>query len=420
MSFQHFYQSGRLSQYVLWLACLAGIAGLLCSRALVALSPVAGVVAVAANPNIREGMRHYARNGAALRAAALYVLLLVSAFYTVDWVDWRHETYRVLPWLVVPLAFTAAVPLNGKQRLTVGCFFIIATALLGGATLGQYLLDPAAANAAFGLGQSLPAVTGVTHIPFSVMLILAMWGAWHLALHPRMKKAARLGLAFVVVLIVVVVHVLAYRTGLLVLYLTLAIETLRLVFRRRIWLGLSLAGALVVVPWLAFTFLPPVRERVGITFYDVIQYRQGHDINELSLARRLAAWQSALVVAQSSPWLGVGPADVKDALMRQYEWHDYGVRPENRIMIHNQYLHYLVGGGILGLSLWLLLLVWPLAQPATRRNPYIRSFLLVMAGAMLVDSLLQVQISFNLFVFGYSFLVVAAERRLTAPLRLSA
>ena len=66
-------------------------------------------------------------------------------------------------------------------------------------------------------------------------------------------------------------------------------------------------------------------------------------------------------------------------------------------------------------ALWLLLLARPLVQPAARHNPYIRTFLLTMATAMLVDSLLEVQIGYNLFVFGYGFLVVAAGRQRLKP-----
>ena len=97
--------------------------------------------------------------------------------------------------------------------------------------------------------------------------------------------------------------------------------------------------------------------------------------------------------------------------MQQYEWRDFGLEPANRVMIHNQYLHYLVGSGIIGLFLWLLALLSPLAQPSLRKNPYVIHFLVVMGTGMLVDSLLELQIGFNLFVFLYSFLVVAGERR---------
>jgi O-antigen ligase len=70
-----------------------------------------------------------------------------------------------------------------------------------------------------------------------------------------------------------------------------------------------------------------------------------------------------------------------------------------------------VGSGILGLFFWLLVLLGPLAQPALRKNPYVIHFLAVMGTGMLVDSLLELQIGFNLFVFLYSFLLVAGERR---------
>lgn len=408
---QLLYRGGQLSQHLLWLACGTGVVGLLGSRALVALSPVVGVGAVLLNPNWRAGLRHYFRNGAARRAALLYALLLVSTFYTTDWAEWRHEIYRCLPWLAVPLAFTAAVPLSARQRLAAGSLFVLGTALVGLGTLGQYLLNPAAANEAFGLSRNLPSITGVAHISFSVMLALACFGGLHLRRDPLASLWLRRALALAAGVGVVALHVLAYRTGLLALYFTLLVEAFRLLFRRRLRRGLGLLLTMAGVATLAYQTLEPVRRRVGVTVYDIDQFEKGGDINEYSLARRLAAWQSAVLIVGENPWLGVGLADAKAAMRRQYDWRDYGVRPQNRIMIHNQYLHFLVGAGVLGLGLWLLLLGWPLLQPAPRRNPYIRSFLLVMAAAMLADSLLQVQIGYNLFVFGYGFLIVATERR---------
>lgn len=396
---------------MLWLACGAGVVGLLWSRALVALSPAAGVLAALLNPHLRAGLRLYLHNGAAQRAAALYGLLLFSAFYTSEWDVWRHETYRLLPWLAVPLAFTVATPLTSQQRLVIGSSFVLGIALVGLATLAQYLLDPAAANLTFGLGQSMPSITQIFHIHFAIMLVLAFFGGLYLRREALAGPWLRGALLLAAVVVVVVLHVLAYRTGLLAFYLVLLMEAMRLVFRRQLWLGFGLLLVLVVAPWVAYRTLGPVRERVGATLYDVSQFEQGGDINTYSISRRLAAWQSALDVARQDLWLGVGPADTKAAMMHQYDWRDYGVQYQNRAMIHNQYLHFLVGGGVLGLLLWLLLLVWPLMQPAARRNPYIRSFLFVMAVAMLVDSLLEVQIGYNLFVFGYGFLVVAAERQ---------
>jgi O-antigen ligase len=414
-SFRQLYHSGRLSQYLLWLACGAGVAGLLASRALVALSPVAGVLAALANPRLRPEWRSYLRNGAAMRAAALYLLYVLSGFYTSNWPTWRHEVFRLLPWIGVPLAFAVAVPLTAGQRRAIGAFFVLGTAAVGLATLGQYFLDPAAANEAIMFSQTMPAITGIFHIHFSVMLALAFFLGLLLRRSLPAGHRLRLPLLLAAVAAALTIHLLAYRTGLLVFYLVLLVEVLQLLWHRRVVLAGAFLLALLAGPWLAYHTLEPVRQRVSATIWDVEQFAYGNDINEASLSRRFAAWQTAAEIVKQHPLLGVGPADAYDEMMKQYDWHDFGLLPANRVMIHNQYLHYLVGSGLLGLLLWLLLLLGPLVKPRPRRNPYIWHFLLILGTAMLGDSLLELQTGFNLFVFGYGFLVVAAERGRATP-----
>ena len=405
------YASGRLSQHLLFLAALLGVAGLLAARFLVALAPVVGVLAALANPALRHEWRNYFRNGAARRAAALVVFLLLSGFYTSEWAVWRHELFRSLTWLGVPLAFAVAVPLAGGQRRAVGAFFVLGTAAVGLATLGQYLRDPAAADLAIAIGQNMPAVTGLFHISFGVMLASAFFWGLRLRQHPPARpwlRGALLGAAGAAVL---VLHVLAYRTGLLVLYAGLLAHVPGLLRRRRLALALALLAALALAPWVAYRTLPSVRERAKATVWDVQQYQLGHDINHYSLARRLAALESASHLVGQHWLLGVGPADTHAALMQQYAWKDFGLLPQNRVDVHNQYLEALLGGGLVGLGLWLAVLFWPLTQAWARRDGYLRAFIVTQATVMLTADVLSLQIGLNMFVFGYGFLVVAGERR---------
>ncbi|GAC1587085.1 MAG: hypothetical protein NVS3B25_02730 [Hymenobacter sp.] len=406
-----YYVTGRLSQHLLWLACLAGVAGLLAARALVALAPVVGVLAVLANPQWRRDLPRYFRNGAAMRAAALVAFLALSGLYTSAWPTWRHELFRSLPWLGVPLVFTLAVPLGGRQRLAVGSLFVLGTAAVGGATLGQYLLDPAAANEAIRIGQNMPPITHVFHISFGVMLALAFFWGLLLRRSPLAGPVLRTALLGAAVLAALTLHVLAYRTGLLVFYAGLLAYAGRLLARRHLGWGLGLLGLLAFSPWLAYHSLESVRQRANSTLWDVQQFTYGHDINDYSLARRLAAMETAGAVIGQHWLLGVGPADTRAAMMEQYERKDFGLRPANRIEVHNQYLQALLGGGLPGLALLLAVLFWPLTQPWARRQPAIGLFLLIQATAMLVDAVLDLQIGLNLFIFGYGFLVVAGERR---------
>jgi O-antigen ligase len=409
----HYYFSGRLSQYLLWLAALAGVVGLLAARSLVAIAPIVGVIAALANPNLRRDLPLYFRNGAAMRAAALVVFLLITGLYTSEWAVWRHELYRYLTWLAVPLAFTLAVPLTRWQRLTVSSFFVLGTAAVGLATLGQYLLDPARANEAIRIGQNMQAITRIFHIPFGVMLAQAFF--WGLllrrdALAGPVLRWALVGAAGGAAL---TLHVLAYRTGLLALYAGLLAYAAWLLARRHRAIGLGLVLLVAAGPWLAYQSLHSVRQRWGATLWDVEQYTQGHDINNYSLARRLAAIETAGAVIGQHWLAGVAPADTHAALMAQYQWHDFGLKPANRVEVHNQYLEALLGGGIIGLALLLALLFWPLTRRPMRGDPAICCFIVVQATAMLVVDSFSLQIGLNLFVFGYGFLIVARERKVS-------
>ncbi|MBC6612068.1 O-antigen ligase family protein [Hymenobacter sp. BT507] len=408
---KYFYQQGLLSQYLLLLACLAGVAGLLASRALVAISPVVGVVAALTNPTLRAAVPVWLRNQSAWWLASLYALLLCSGLYTSAWAVWRHELYRKLPFLAIPLAFALAVPLRPRQRYWVGVAFTVGITAIGLATAGRYWLSPSNGNEELREATNLQSVTGIFHIHFGVMLAMAC--AFGVLLGQNARTLGSRWLLWISAFIsALILHVLVYRTGLLAFYAMLSCNTLRLLASRRWWkLGVVLLVLLVAAPVAAYYTIPSVSRQIADSQYDIEQFDWKEDINNYSLAKRLAAWHTATAVARNNPWLGVGAADATDEMMMQYSLHSFGLLPINRVMVHNQYLHFLLSGGFLGLALWLLVLLGPLAQPALRRNPYVYNFLLIQGAAMLVDSLLEIQISFNLFVFCYGFLLVATERQ---------
>ncbi|HEX8424687.1 O-antigen ligase family protein [Hymenobacter sp.] len=412
-----YYSSGRLSQHLLWLASLAGVVGLLAARAFVALSPVVGVLAVLANPDLRRELPNYYRNGAAMRAAAFVGFLLLSSVYTSEWAIWRHEVFRSLPWLAVPLAFTLAVPLTGKQRLTVGSLFVLGSGAIGLGTLIKYLLDPVSANAAIGIGQNMQAITGVFHVSFGVMLAQSFFWGLILCRHPLAGALLRKALLAAVCVSILTLHILAYRTGLLVLYVGLLGHALWLLSRKSFLLGFGVLLLLAIGPCLAYYSLESVRERTYASIWDVQQFMHGSDINKYSLARRLAAVETASVVIKDNWLVGVGPADTHAAMMEQYSWKDFGLLPANRVEVHNQYLYALLGGGLIGLTLWLAILFWPLTRAQARRNYAICFFILTQATVMMVADMLSLQIGLNLFVFGYGFLVVTEEAKSRRQLR---
>jgi O-antigen ligase len=293
----------------------------------------------------------------------------------------------------------------------VGVLLVLGTAAVGLATVIKYWLDPASGNQAIHIGQNVRAVTGIFHIFFGVLL--AMSAFWGVVMARREPGSLLLRGALVAGALVatVALHVLAYRTGLLVFYGGLLACAVGLLLRRNLGWGLGLLLLLAVGPRLAYTQLESVRVRVNATLHDVEQFEEGRDINNLSLSQRLTAMQASLAVIRRHWLLGVGPADTHAAMRDQYGWQSYGLVRANQPDVHSQYLETLLGGGVVGLSLWLAIVFWPLTKAWARRDPYLCLFILLQALSMLVTDVLSLQTGLNLFVFGYGFLVVAGERR---------
>lgn len=412
LQLRQWYRSGLVSQYVLFLACVLAVIGLLASRALVALSPVVSIGAVVCNPDWRTAIPGWLRNRSAWWLAALYAMLLLSGLNTSNWLEWRHELFRQLPLLGVPLAFALAHPLTYTQRRSIGLLFVSATALVGLFTVIHYWQLPEPVLDDLHENSDFQSVTGVFHIHFGLMLALASCIGILMARRSQRGSVYQWLLWSGAFMCLFVLHALVYRTGLLAFYSAILVNgAIQLIIHRRWFLGGTLLLVLTIGPITLYHMSETISRRVHTSLYDLEQYTRGYDINDYSLSQRIAAWETALVVTRQQPVIGVGPADTYDAMMHQYSVHSYGLRPENWIMIHNQYLHFLVSNGLIGLAVGLLLLLGPLAQPALCRNPYVYNFLLIQGVAMLVDSLLQLQISFNLFVFFYGFLLVASERR---------
>jgi O-antigen ligase len=393
-------------------------------RALISLAPLALLAAALLNHDRKLHWRAYCRNPVALVPLALYGWLLLSGFITEDFSEWRHQLFRQLLLLAVPLAVALAPPLAGRHRAALGAGWLGAGVLVAGATLVHYFRHRAAIEESFSRSKNLAAITGVGHIYFGVMLAVAALYGLELAMgragnwHPRYRLAAAVGGG----VCVGTMHLLAYRTGLLALYVALGVSGLRLlVVRRRYVLGVLLLLCVAVAPIAAYHTMEGVRRRVAQTQDDLLRFQTGQDINDYSLSQRLAAWATAGELVRTHWLLGVGSGDVPLEMKRQYERRSFGLVLENQKLPHNQYLHHLLGGGVVALVLLLLLFILPLATGPAYQDPCLRHFLIAYGAALCFDSMFEVQYGFNPFMLNYAILVVGPwQRRIVAKLQDSA
>ena len=396
-------------------SCAVYLLGLLLNaRAIASLAPLALLLAGAVQPGARSRLRLIRYNGPALMLMAIYPMLLVSGLWSEDLKEWRHVVTRYLPFLAVPLAFCMARPLTTRQRYGLGLLFVMATTAVALGTVIQFLLNYQTESDRISRSQNITAITGVFHIHFGIMIGLASFFAWALARaaaaygqpwRARLLRATAVGLALAL-------HLLAYRTGLLVFYALIVVIAIRtLVLERRYAVGVLLLLLLILAPALAYMTLEPVMRRVENTRYDLNRFLNGEDINHYSLAQRLAAWTNAATLIRQHWAIGVGPADIPLEMERQYERRSFGLAPENRVLLHNQYLFALLSLGVVGLA-WLLgLLFVPLTHRAVRQDFCAVVFLCGIAAAMLVDTPFSLHIGLHLFLSLYALLLVGPRHR---------
>ncbi|MBC7446776.1 MAG: O-antigen ligase family protein [Hymenobacteraceae bacterium] len=404
----------ELALPVLGFGCAVYVVGLFTSRALISLSPLLLVLAALLNQTRARGWRAYWRNPAALVPAALYALVVVSVVITTDMAEWRHQVFRQLPLVVVPLAVAVAPPLPARYRAALAAWWLLVGTTVAAATLVHFLRHRAAIEEAISRSKTQTALTGIGHIYFGVMLALcAMYGLEIASSTSRARATGvRVAAGLAALLCAATMHLLAYRTGLVALYGALAVSVVQtLIVRRQLIVGFLMVLGLLAAPVVAYYALPSVRLRVAQTLDDLRRYQSGQDINEYSLSQRLAAWSTAGTLARQHWLVGVGQADVQLVMREQYARRSFGLRTENQIPPHNQYLQYLLGGGVLTVALLLTWLLLPTLAGPTRSDPFVRHLAATVGFALFFDSMLEVQYGLHPFVLHYAVLVVGPWQR---------
>lgn len=111
--------------------------------------------------------------------------------------------------------------------------------------------------------------------------------------------------------LLVFIHVLSVRSGLLVLYLALLVWLLRYVFLTRRWaVAAALGIMLVLLPAAAYQTFPSFRNKLAYARWDLLQHQQGTGAN-YSDSDRLTSWKAGWEVGKKNPLFGVGAGDLK-------------------------------------------------------------------------------------------------------------
>jgi O-antigen ligase len=379
---------------------IAGMwAGLLWSRALLSIS-MAAFILFAAYLLIREwsvGTRMPDLFRPSLML--LFIVPLVSGFWSDDRSEWLKAMQVKLPLLLLPIVCPALALMSpiAQKKL----FYLLGLMLLisMSKSLVIYLSNPATYGDAYLKARVLPVDMSGDHLRLSWLLSAVYAWVLYVLLHRNtsLRPADRRALIILAASIILFLHLLAAKTGILGIYLVSLLAIL-MHFRLRAmkWMLLSM----VVIPLLAWMLLPTFRNRMKFVRWDFQHYSQGKYREGLSDAQRVISWRAGMDIWKQAPLTGIGFGDIRAATLQWHATHRTGMKDHEQILPSNQFLVYAAGAGLMGLAVMMLASLVPfLLAPYQKYFAWLSFHLLSLMG-FLYENALEGQYG----VFIYAFL----------------
>lgn len=400
VNFQYYFEYFKNQPLPHQTALISGallMIGLSTSPALMSIGSAGFLISFLADyKNLKKNLSHL-KNPIFWSLFLLYFLHFIHFFHETNQNQLWTELRIKLPFLLIPIGFLSFKP-QKNDFFILSFFFIITISIVSLLTLGNYFYHYEAMNQRILESKEIPVFTKVTHIYFSVMLAFAILLSFYLFQSLKLKLYLITSL-----FLLVCIHIFTSRTGLAALYFGIFINFINyFVKKRKFLMGFLGVFLLFSLPILAYFSLPSFKNRVINTLEDIQRYKNQEDINHRSVSMRLVAWEMSYYAWNKNPWLGVGMENISNQLTIEYTNHHVPLKKENWLHdLHNQFLEYLLGLGLLGLSFFLFWYFLPIFhQP----SDLFLQFFAVLLGAMFAESILERQVGVCFGVFWYYFL----------------
>ncbi len=140
------------------------------------------------------------------------------------------------------------------------------------------------------------------------------------------------------------------------------------------------------------------------SFFSFSLYNKSHYIDDSSLLQRFELWRASMAVIHENWLLGVGLGDYKQALDDQL-LQQHSPIAHKKVGCHNQFITYVVMGGLFVLLYFLFVMFYPFVCLRSRVDFLYVSFFLILFLSMFVEDTLNAQTGRMLFAVMMPFLL---------------
>lgn len=328
------------------------------------------------------------------------LLYVLSWFWSANKDVWATLVQIKMPFLLLPLAFSLLPPFSARQHRWFTALLFLS--LMAGMSYSIIAFSENAPGyiADYKYARLIPAPADGDHIRFSMLAALSF--CWGVYIWPSLPKKWMKGLlALALAATFFYLHLLAARTGLLLLYVFLISFTIYLLTQKQHRIkGLLLIGGAIAAVIACYYLMPTFSERVGYMLYTVSEFKLGERTGDLSDIGRIISYDIALHSIRDSPMLGVGVGDLMGAMSMGYDLHYPHIPAVQRLIPHNQLLTIAMGAGLPALLFFILWLLQPFTEDKKGRAGFF--FLagwLMLFASLQTDAMLEVQYGVFVFLF---------------------
>ncbi len=316
----------------------------------------------------------------------IFWLVVFSGINTSDLGSWWHHLILKLPFLILPFVFFCREHLDKKALYRWIGFFILFMGLSSLHVLFNYFLRYDEITLLIGQGHPVP--TPTSHIRFSLFMAFACVSAAILYISPVTKGRKNHIWLFLSLYFFFILHVLAVRSGIAVMYIAfLALMGIQLFIRRKSAKTIILALGIIIAPFIAYQTIPSFHNKVRYTLWDIGKFNQ-KDARNYSDSGRMYSILAGIDIFKDQPILGTGVGDLKAACESQYQLM-FDQTPEVIKYPHNQYIFILASSGIIGFLLFMLALLVPLMKNQNYRHPLLFVLSIIIFSSFLVENTIE-------------------------------
>lgn len=333
----------------------------------------------------------------------LFFIYALSGFQT-D-IGNGHQFSKILQlktaFLVIPFSFCLFPKLTLKEFCAFLWLFLITASITATASLFAYVINFTALNDTYLDSKAIP-VAG-NHVRYSLLLVSAILSGAYIYVNniPFLNGKREKNIAgTLTVFLILFLHLLAVRSGLLAFYSLLGAFIIYSLFTPRLKKIRATGLITILLLPLLVLIIPTSRNKIKNTLHDLTHIDNPYSANYESLTARLFSYRVAGELFENNKIIGVGVGNLKEKTDVVYIKNYAFIKDKNRLIPHNQFLYNLVAFGITGSALFFSLFFIPLLyKKGYRKNLFLSGQYLILMSSFLFEATLETQLGLSYSLF---------------------